>query len=513
MNHDNLHRIATERYIRDVEKAFQRLISQTASAVVKTKLKKELFQFKKNPKITERIAQILSEYENSLLGIISTGSVRQWNFANEKYNYLKALTLKRIANKIPKEVFQKELLKVAANTQNARALLSFQQRKTNGFTLSDRVWNITKQAKEELELAIDLSLTEGQSANALARAIRKHLNNPNSLYKKIKDKHGNAVLLNNTDYYHVGQGVYRSAYKNAMRLARNEINTAYRTSEQLRIEQNNDIVGVEIHLSPSHRIYDMCDELKGVYPKDFKWDKWHVNCMCHRRTIMKTDAEFIRELKNGLNLPPETSENFVADVPKQYKDWMKENEDKMQNWKRKPEFMERNEKYWNGNGNYLENKKAFNSLLKDKDYTDVAFNPRNGGLKATHRLHSFDPNRGHYEKEVRDILFGAGNKIILAKERADVGEVVKDGQKHIDGYLNNSPCDISTILGSGKNTIKKAFQHSYKKGAETAILYFPDKEIFSAEKISFGLKMFNSHTDYEFKQILLIVDGKIIYHK
>ena len=168
MNHDNLHRIATERYIRDVEKAFQRLISQTASAVVKTKLKKELFQFKKNPKITERIAQILSEYENSLLGIISTGSVRQWNFANEKYNYLKALTLKRIANKIPKEVFQKELLKVAANTQNARALLSFQQRKINGFTLSDRVWNITKQAKEELELAIDLSLTEGQSANTLA---------------------------------------------------------------------------------------------------------------------------------------------------------------------------------------------------------------------------------------------------------------------------------------------------------------------------------------------------------
>ncbi len=111
MNHDNLHRIATEHYIRDVEKAFQRLISQTASAVVKTKLKKELFQFKKNPKITERIAQILSEYENSLLGIISTGSARQWNFANEKYNYLKALTLKRIANKIPKEVFQKELLK------------------------------------------------------------------------------------------------------------------------------------------------------------------------------------------------------------------------------------------------------------------------------------------------------------------------------------------------------------------------------------------------------------------
>ena len=60
MNHDNLHRIATEHYIRDVEKAFQKLISQTASAVVKTKLKKGLFQFKKNPKITERIAQILS---------------------------------------------------------------------------------------------------------------------------------------------------------------------------------------------------------------------------------------------------------------------------------------------------------------------------------------------------------------------------------------------------------------------------------------------------------------------
>lgn len=488
MNHDNLHRIATEHYIREVEKAFQRLISQTASAVVKTKLKKELFQFKKNPKITERINQILSEYENSLLGIISTGSARQWNFANEKYNYLKALTLKRIANKIPKEVFQKELLKVAANTQNARALLSFQQRKTNGFTLSDRVWNITKQAKEELELAIDLSLTEGQSANTLARAIRKHLNNPNSLYKKIKDKHGNSVLSNNTEYYHVGQGVYRSAYKNAMRLARNEINTAYRTSEQLRIEQNNDIVGVEIHLSSSHKIYDMCDELKGVYPKDFKWDKWHVNCMCHRRTIMKTDAEFIRELKNGENLPPETSENFVADVPKQYKDWIKENEDKMQNWKRKPEFMERNEKYWNTN---LENRVSDlieKAKASDKEVSNVLFkiNKDLGGYSTPINIKSRESilrkAKGEFGGNVEEIKDSIRATVILPKEKI----------KNISEYLKKMPIfervKIQTPENySGYSGILSNIKT--KNGIYAEIQFNTDKMIYAKEKPSDAIRI------------------------
>lgn len=162
----------------------------------------------------------------------------------------------------------------------------------------------------------------------------------------------------------------------------------------------------------------------------------------------------------------------------------------------------------------IEKRRAeFEKLLANKDYLDVTFDEKTGGLKATHRLHSFDPNKGNYEKEARDLLFQNGDKIILEKELADIGEKVKDGEKHIDGYLNNLSCDISTILGSGKNTIKRAFQHSAGKNAQVAIFYFPNRELFSKERISVGLRAFNGNSAYKFKRIIYIVDREVYVYK
>src|SRR5690606_31575916 len=122
-------------------------------------------------------------------------------------------------------------------------------------------------------------------------------------------------------------------------MAANEINTAYREAEQIRISSNPDVVGVEIHLSPQHVIFDMCDELAGRYPKDFQWNAWHISCRCNRRTVLKSDEEFINELNQGLELPPESSKNFVKKTPPQFNKWVQENEKKMENWKRKPSFV------------------------------------------------------------------------------------------------------------------------------------------------------------------------------
>lgn len=349
MNHDNQHKKNLAQYIKQVERAFETLIAQTSSIVLRTKLTEELFKFKKHPKITKEINEVLKQYYNNLLHTIEVGTAKEWDFANDKMNAVQTLQLQRIASKVPKEILVSELAKISKSPHNYEALKSFQQRKAGDFTISERIWKITEQMRDELEFAIDVSLAEGKSANQLAREIKRYLNEPDRLYRRVRDKHGNLVLSKNAKNFHPGQGVYRSSHKNALRLAKEEINTAYRESEQLRIMQNNDIVGIEIKLSPSHKIYDICDELQGRYPKDFKWSKWHIGCMCHRITILKSDAEFIKELQNGENLPPESSKHFVSDVPSNFTQWVKDNEDRFKNWKRKPNFLEENKKWVGGN--------------------------------------------------------------------------------------------------------------------------------------------------------------------
>ncbi|MGL6127326.1 MAG: hypothetical protein ACRC05_09495, partial [Chryseobacterium artocarpi] len=70
-----------------------------------------------------------------------------------------------------------------------------------------------------------------------------------------------------------------------------------------------------------------------------------IGCMCQRFTIRKTDKEIIDEINKGLNLPPERSENYISDVPEQFKNYMDENKAKMEGWKTQPSFMVDNRKY------------------------------------------------------------------------------------------------------------------------------------------------------------------------
>lgn len=249
MDFDSLHRKRIRKHARTLEQIYNDLIARVSSLAVKTELTDKIYQFRNNKKVLLQIEESLKEYYNKTLQTIYTGTDQQWRFANEKYNALRIATLERIASHISKETYYRELAKVSKSPLNLEALKAFQERKIGKFTISGRVWHIAKQMKSELELAIDVSLSEGMSANELARKVKKYLNEPDRLYRRVRDKHGNLVLSRHAKAYNPGQGVYRSSHKNALRLASNEINTAYRESEQLRMLQNNDIVGVEICLS------------------------------------------------------------------------------------------------------------------------------------------------------------------------------------------------------------------------------------------------------------------------
>ncbi|MFP3835338.1 hypothetical protein [Chryseobacterium sp. SIMBA_028] len=342
MTPDERHLKRINRYLIAINGVYDDLVREIALVVVRLKVGDKLFRFRDYGTITKEVSRALKNYNDNLLSSIKTYTQYEWDYGNAKVSELLIENLAKVKGKVSGTAYEAKLKEISTQSVNKSALEAFQQRKSGKFTVSERVWNITKQAKENLEFAIDDALREGMSAQDLARKIKGNLNNPDALFRRVRDKHGNLQLSKNAKAFHPGQGVYRSAHKNAMRLAANEINTAYRQAEQLRIQGNNDVVGQKINLSPQHKVYDICDELAGSYPKDFQWSSWHVLCKCFRTMILKSPTELITEINNGQNLSPESSSNFVSGVPDNFTSWLSENRESLEKIKSKPYFLEEN---------------------------------------------------------------------------------------------------------------------------------------------------------------------------
>ena len=186
--------------------------------------------------------------------------------------------------------------------------------------ISEAVWKQSEQARAEMELALSVALKSGTSADNFSREIRGYLNEPNKLFRRVRDEFGNLVLSKAAAAYHPGRGVYRSSYKNARRLAATEINMAYRKADFDRWQKMKFVVGIHIELSREHPYYDMCDELAGDYPKDFIFVGWHPHCRCIATPILQN----IEDFKNGV--PPEKDLFKVDRVPDSFNKWVKNNE-------------------------------------------------------------------------------------------------------------------------------------------------------------------------------------------
>lgn len=345
MSPDERHLKRISKYLISINALYDNLVRDIALLVVKQKVLDKLFRFKDYQRITTEVSDVLKSYNDNLLSSIKTYTQYEWDFGNAKVSEVLTENLAKVKGRVSGSAYDAKLKVISTLSQNKKALEAFQERKNGKFTVSERVWNITKQAKENIEFAIDDALKEGMSAQDLARKIKGNLNNPDALFRRVRDKHGNLQLSKNAKAFHPGQGVYRSAHKNAMRLASNEINTAYRQAEQLRIQGNNDVVGQKINISPQHKVYDMCDDLQGSYPKDFQWSSWHVSCRCFRTMILKSQSELITEINNGQNLAPESSQNFVSGVPDNFNSWLSENRESLEKRKSKPYFLEENKKF------------------------------------------------------------------------------------------------------------------------------------------------------------------------
>lgn len=208
--------------------------------------------------------------------------------------------------------------------------------------------------------------------------------------------------------------------------------------------------------------------------------------MCHRRVIMKSEKEFINELKNGENLPPESSENYVADVPNNFKKWHKDNEGRFANWKRLPNFLEDNKKY---QPNLREVKSKVDNILKSRQKeVYVAFEPFSPIVRE-----EFAKLK---DKRLKDKLF---NEILDDKDFKLIGLNEKTKRKTILHPLSREP--------DSKNWIKTQAMARALNEADKDVIFLPEyKDKPSADAL---LKFKNKYTIADFKYFRTLKSGTI----
>ena len=348
---DAEHYAATERYARQIERLYNTACDEFARIGAGMEDTEAVFSFDKLPKTKKQAQGILTRLVGKMEAVITTGTKAEWLAACKKNDAFIAAIL-RTAKLTKEEVEQYQ-------SRNLEALSTFQLRKVEGLGLSERVWKYAGELKDAMELGIDVALGEGKSAQELSRDLRSYLQEPHRLYRRVRDKGGNLRLSKAAKLYHPGQGVYRSSAKNAQRLARTEVNMAYRESEFLRWQKLDFVVGLRVMLSNNHTttnskgekipLVDICDELWGDYPKTFKFTGWHPQCRCFVVPIMSDYDEYNQDRANRLkaivrkakyeSLP---SRRTITDVPAKFREYIDSIKERAKGWKSMPYYIRDN---------------------------------------------------------------------------------------------------------------------------------------------------------------------------
>lgn len=317
--------------------AIKRIAQAAAPSLFDADPKKE-FYFEDFPALKKEMEALMQDLGSSLQANIEDGDQESWTLSNTKND---AMVDSIIGKKhLPKKVVQDW------KHPHLEALDAFIARNEAGMNLSRRVWNLTQQFKSEMELALELGMGEGKSAAALSRDIRKYLVEPNKLFRRVRDKSGALRLSKAAAAYHPGQGVYRSSYKNALRMTATENNIAYRTADHNRWQTLPFVIGIEIHISNNHPTEDICDLFDGKrFPKDFKFTGWHPWCRCYAVSVLASQEEmdaYTTAIMNGEDVSHWKFTGQVEKMPKEFNKWMKDNQVRIENATSMPYFIKDN---------------------------------------------------------------------------------------------------------------------------------------------------------------------------
>ncbi len=386
-----------------------------------------LFNFDNFPQYKERLNDIFSDYyQNSLLccknGITDGVALAFTHDTNAIGNF---------------SVLSDKAIRAVRDT-TAAAFIQSRLKASKGLNLAQSVWNYCQQTKSEFEVAMSNAIADGIkggiSAEELGRKVRKYLNDPDMMYRRY---HTVKVLKNgqkkdvvtwyrrrvidgkvrfvNEPLENVGTGVYRSARKNAFRLARTEINAAYLRGHNERWRNEPFVIGQFIHVSPQHVIDDICNELEGRYPKDFVFASWHPQCMCTSDPIMiegEEKKEFYRRLMAGEDMSDYASPYTVTDTPEQYQRYIEGNEEAILN------AFHNNKLAWH----LADNKKYWQRFMSPESQNEM----------------------GYTAKSARERIFEAAKKRHALRTQEQMDRIQSRWGKHRRDYYNGL---VDNLLG------------------------------------------------------------------
>lgn len=372
------------------------------------------FFFAHNHTANKQIEKMLSTMARQMNVLLLNGIKREWKCGEENFWDRVKLSLSKTAQQRKLNDHIREQATKSARDKTAEA---FYNEKRHGFTISERVWNLSRNAKKEIEIVLQNGIKEGKSAAEISKSLKGYLNEPERLFRRVKNKEtGELELSKAAQKYHPGQGVYRSAYKNAMRLARTEIKAAYHEAQWNAAQNNSLIVGWQIVLSNNHTTLikgkpvpfkDICDELVGEYPKSFKFKGWHPQCRCQMLPILAKQEErndLYRKIFDGKR--GEWKPDEVKCVPQAFNEWVQVNQERAKGWANMPHFIRDNQKFVQSKFDvdiYTDQEKKFTHARKTKEamqrvlaelsalYPDVP----NTELAA---IHHYTRNGGNYRQ-------------------------------------------------------------------------------------------------------------------
>jgi hypothetical protein len=393
-----------------------------------------LFNFDNFPQLKARLNDIFNDYyQNSLLCYksgITDGVALAYNHDEMVIGGYSVLTDKAI--------------RVARDTA-AATFISNRLKTKNGLNLAQTVWNYCQQTKSEFEMAMSNTIADGikkgSSAEEIGKSIRKYLNDPNMMYRRyhtIKvQKNGKKkdvvtwrrrriidgkVRFIEEPLEKVGMGVYRSARKNALRVARTEINSAYHKARNERWQNEPFVIGQYIHVSPQHNIDDICNDLEGRYPKDYVWISWHPQCICTSDPITiqgEEKKEFYKRLMAGEDMSNYVSPFAVLTMPEKYNQYIKDNSEAIVKAGMRGKLawhLQDNTKYWAHLLSPSDRKKLGLKAVSSKELILAKAKERH----ALRTKEQIDKIQSRWDKHRRDYYNGLVHNLLGSKSVTDI---------------------------------------------------------------------------------------------
>lgn len=393
-----------------------------------------LFNFDNFPQLKARLNDIFNDYyQNSLLCYksgITDGVALAYNHDEMVIGGYSVLTDKAI--------------RVARDTAAATFILNRLKTK-NGLNLAQIVWNYCQQTKSEFEMAMSNTIADGikkgSSAEEVGKSIRKYLNDPDMMYRRyhtIKvQKNGKKkdvvtwrrrriidgkVRFIEEPLEKVGMGVYRSARKNALRVARTEINSAYHKARNERWQNEPFVIGQYIHVSPQHNIDDICNDLEGRYPKDYVWISWHPQCICTSDPITiqgEEKKEFYKRLMAGEDMSNYVSPFAVLTMPEKYNQYIKDNSEAIVKAGMRGKLawhLQDNTKYWAHLLSPSDRKKLGLKAVSSKELILAKAKERH----ALRTKEQIDKIQSRWDKHRRDYYNGLVHNLLGSKSVTDI---------------------------------------------------------------------------------------------